>query len=248
MSGPPGVVILAAGRGRRLAPHTDERPKCLLELAPGRTLLGRQLEQLAARRVTRVVVVAGYRAGDVARALDAAPPGLAVELVENPRFDASGSAASLLAASARVQGAALLISHGDLVYADALLDGVLAAPGLATAVDLGFATGLGDEVLCRLAGARVVGIAPLQRVPPPRGRFVGLTRLDGASAAALFTRCAEQVAADPGVDYELGPLHALVSEAQRVCAAVGFRGLRWVNVNRAADLDVARAGFGGAHV
>ena len=36
-------IIVAAGMGRRLAPHTDDRPKCLVEVN-GRSILERQLD------------------------------------------------------------------------------------------------------------------------------------------------------------------------------------------------------------
>ena len=37
------AIIVAAGMGRRLAPYTDDRPKCLVEVN-GRAILDRQLD------------------------------------------------------------------------------------------------------------------------------------------------------------------------------------------------------------
>mgnify|MGYP003976812269 FL=1 len=48
------AIILAAGQGTRLAPHTDDRPKCLVELS-GQTLLSRQLSVLTALGVEDIV-------------------------------------------------------------------------------------------------------------------------------------------------------------------------------------------------
>ena len=45
------VILLAAGEGTRLRPHTDDRPKCLVELA-GRPLLHHNLQVLASVGLT----------------------------------------------------------------------------------------------------------------------------------------------------------------------------------------------------
>ncbi len=59
------VVILAGGRGSRMRPFTDERPKILLPVA-GRPFAHHQLELLAREGVRDVVLSIGYR-GDLVR-------------------------------------------------------------------------------------------------------------------------------------------------------------------------------------
>ena len=39
------VIILAAGEGKRLRPYTDDKPKCMVELA-GNSLLSYQLSTI----------------------------------------------------------------------------------------------------------------------------------------------------------------------------------------------------------
>ena len=56
------TIILSAGQGTRLLPLTADRPKCLLEVAEGVSILGWQLTQLAKAGVDEVVVVTGYGA------------------------------------------------------------------------------------------------------------------------------------------------------------------------------------------
>jgi NDP-sugar pyrophosphorylase family protein len=57
------AVILAGGRGSRLRPHTDTRPKALVEIpGTGRPILGHQLDWLSAEGVTDVVVSCGHLA------------------------------------------------------------------------------------------------------------------------------------------------------------------------------------------
>lgn len=55
------AIILAAGRGTRLTPYTEDRPKCLTELG-GMSLIGRQVATLRSGGVDDIVIAAGYKA------------------------------------------------------------------------------------------------------------------------------------------------------------------------------------------
>ena len=58
------AVILAAGCSRRLRPHTDFMPKCLLTVA-GDPILQRAIQSLLSAqgaKLTELVMVTGYRA------------------------------------------------------------------------------------------------------------------------------------------------------------------------------------------
>ncbi len=59
------AVILAAGLGTRLRPYTEERPKCMLELEPGKTVLDLILSQLEGEGVKEVYIVTNPRYKEV---------------------------------------------------------------------------------------------------------------------------------------------------------------------------------------
>lgn len=77
------VILLAAGRGQRLAPLTDDVHKSLLPIA-GRPVLGYVVEQVLATGCRDVVCVTGYKAEDVQGFLKSY--GDRVRLVHNERF------------------------------------------------------------------------------------------------------------------------------------------------------------------
>jgi len=54
------AIILAAGKSSRLYPITLEKPKCLLELESGKTIIEYQIDTLKKCGVEEVIVVVGY--------------------------------------------------------------------------------------------------------------------------------------------------------------------------------------------
>ena len=54
------AIIIAAGKGNRLMPLTDGKPKCLLGVG-NKTILEKQLEALRGCGITDIVVVRGYK-------------------------------------------------------------------------------------------------------------------------------------------------------------------------------------------
>ncbi|MGH2772043.1 MAG: nucleotidyltransferase family protein [Actinomycetota bacterium] len=55
------AVILAGGKATRMRPHTDERPKAMVEIA-GKPIVERQIAWLVVNRIEHVVISCGYRA------------------------------------------------------------------------------------------------------------------------------------------------------------------------------------------
>jgi len=91
------AIILAAGRGNRLAElNPDGRPKSLLEFN-GRSLLSRQLEILFQLGVHRATLVVGYEADQIIEHVGSLAVRPEVSFVYNPAYT-DGSVLSLLAA------------------------------------------------------------------------------------------------------------------------------------------------------
>jgi choline kinase len=226
--------------------HTDERPKCLATLADGETLLGRQLSQLAARGVERVVLVGGYRL-DALEAFLSGGDHDGVELRCNAEWACTGSVTSLLRAEDELlatDAGPLLITHGDIVYEPALLDALLSAQRTATVLDTTWRAETGDEVIGRYSHEGLLGLA--KRAPAEQGlhgEFVGLSVFAPDTARAFAARCE---AAAPTDDYELPVLDAFVSEGHGSVAVVPVADLAWRNVNDEQDLLAARRQVAGS--
>lgn len=55
------AIILAAGKSSRLYPLTLEKPKCLLELEPGKTIIEHQIKIINQCGINKIIVVVGYQ-------------------------------------------------------------------------------------------------------------------------------------------------------------------------------------------
>ena len=74
------AIILAAGAGTRLSPLTSNCPKCLVP-AGSRVLLDYQIGALRRVGVEDIVLVIGYKAGQIRRHC-----GAAARYIENPEY------------------------------------------------------------------------------------------------------------------------------------------------------------------
>ena len=120
------AILLAASRGGKLGPLTEQRPKCMIDVR-GEPLLQRLIRTLIRSGLGDVTVVRGYRK----EAIDIA----GIEAVDNDRYDETGEAASLACAHNRLYGPCL-ISYGDILFRRHVLDGLLAQEGdIVTVVD-----------------------------------------------------------------------------------------------------------------
>ncbi len=115
------AIILAAGRGSRLAEHNPEgRPKCLMEIG-GRSLLERHLDLLNRLRVRYVDLVVGYEADQIVEHVGQLISRPEVAFHFNPRFQ-QGSVISLLAAKdTLLLGSETLLMDADVLYHPGIL-------------------------------------------------------------------------------------------------------------------------------
>lgn len=179
----PGVVVLAAGFGRRLGGGV---PKALVRLVDGRTILRQQVDALrSVLGAPAVHVVVGHKAALV---LEANPD---VLFVYNPDFEWTNTAKSLLRALELCPPGDVLWLNGDVVFDPAVLPRLLevAASGRScVAVDR---SAVGAEEV-KYALAPDGSIARLSKeVTEPAGEAVGINLVVAADRPALVARLRE---------------------------------------------------------
>jgi L-glutamine-phosphate cytidylyltransferase len=241
------AIILAAGQGKRLRPLTDQRPKCLVELA-GKSLLDHQLEVLRAAGVLDIHVVAGYRADQLDRS----------DLTRhiNERYAETNMVSTLFAAESVMTGESdLIICYGDIVYESQVLAALQAidAP-IGLVVDREWRRYWAARMDDPLADAETLKITDANRLvelgkkpesySDIQGQYIGLIKIRADHLARLpdVWRAMNRNATYDGKDYDnmymTSFIQHLIDSGWEARAAFIDNG--WAEVDCEVDLAVAR--------
>jgi len=110
---PAGAIIIAGGKGERLRPLTNDRPKCLVEVA-GWPILEWQLSSLERAGVERVAIVGHYLFETIEAFVDGRVGNLRVDLVREERPLGRGGAIKLGYRELGAGGSVLAL-NGDIL-------------------------------------------------------------------------------------------------------------------------------------
>ncbi|MFC7138820.1 sugar phosphate nucleotidyltransferase [Halosimplex aquaticum] len=228
------AVIPAAGRGTRLRPLTDDRPKALVDVA-GRPLLAHGLDRLADLDVSEFVLVVGYRKEAIIDHFGDEFAGVPITYVH--QREAKGLADAVLRAETEVDDD-FLVFNGDNV-----MTGDLSAVVERQQIEEVDATLAVDEVSRDEAAetgvfvtdddGRLDAVVEKPDDPPSTKVLTGLFGFD----PEIFHACHLVQPSDRG-EYELTAAIDLFLRAGRRVETVAFDGQR-VNVNTPADRDRA---------
>jgi choline kinase len=191
-SGVRRCILIAAGRGKRLGPHTEDIPKCMVEVA-GRPILGWVWRALAAVGVEELVVIRGYR-GDVLERFvrDLVPRAV---FVDNHEWETNNVLLSLGCARAYLDQPTYL-TYSDIVFTPAVARAAAASPAeIGLVIDRDFRATYEGRTEHPLEEGEVADLGPdgavarvgKRALPPGEaiGEFIGLSRLGGRGAAVV---------------------------------------------------------------
>ncbi len=224
------AVILAAGIGSRLAPLTDTIPKCLVKVA-GTSILHHQISSLCAAGISRIVIVAGYRAGQVKAAASAG-----CIVVENSEYSKTNNMYSLALAEPHVAGELILL-NGDVVFARDILSDLLASRHSNCIVtDVGRYIEESMKVAIRADGS-VCQIAKTVTREDAFGTSIDLYRFSEETAEMLFRHVHGYLQMNDRIKWTEAAINDLVKRT--AVYPVDVAGRSWVEVDNLCDLEEA---------
>lgn len=122
------IIILAAGRGERLMPLTQNTPKPLIDIGNGRTLLEAQMLSIQQSGVIEeVILVIGYLADQIEAKMRAYHErGFKISTIYNPFWKVSNNLLSLWLAREVISQNNVMITNGDNIFSPAVFEGLYA--------------------------------------------------------------------------------------------------------------------------
>jgi choline kinase len=234
------AIILGAGQGKRLLPLTADIPKALLDIG-GMPLVQRQIQALASAGVREAVVVTGYGAQKMQKALEAVGEehGLAVRTVYNPFYLVADNLVSCWMAREEMTGDFIQV-NGDNVFRGDLVEAILSHAGPTATVAISRKSRYdADDMKIMLDGARLTEIGKTLPLESVDAEAIGFYVFRG-DAVKRYRSVLDEIMHDPQglkqwFPYAVGQLAKLIDVG--VCDVSHHQ---WCEVDYPVDLQTAR--------
>jgi len=241
------AIILAAGQGNRLAPLTNDRPKCMVEYS-GAPMIDHILDALSPLPLSKIVVVGGYKFETLKSHLAKRP----VCVRENPRFAKGNMVATLFSVEDEMDDD-LLISYSDIVYGSEVPRALAASEGpVSIVVDRKWESLWRLRMEDPLKDAETMKLSPdghiveLGKKPKSmaeiQGQYIGMIRFSKDAVAGIrkLYHSLDKSAIYDGKDYENMYMTSFLQLIiDRLCPAKAvFIDGGWIEVDRPSDISV----------
>jgi choline kinase len=184
------AVILAAGRGRRLRPLSDNYPKPLTTIGD-KTLIEYSIIALGNAGIKSVLVVIGYLGEKIREHLGDDYAGVSIEYVSNNDYLKTNSMCSFYKSKTFADDDLILLEC-DLLYDYSMIEKIISCPHQ-DAIVISEIMGTGDEVLVSAnQESGVLAIGKTIQKDQIVGEYIGVTRFSRAYLAKFFDFVAEK--------------------------------------------------------
>ena len=227
-----------------MRPLTDATHKTLLEIG-GRTVIQWIIDALLENDVRDLVVVTGYRAGDLRTCLDSTYPACAITYIHNERYAETNNIYSMaLALDGISLDSDVLLVECDLIFEPAVIRRLLRSPHANVALVDRYRAGM-DGTVVDIAGDLITDVITPKRQGPGfqlEGKFktLNIYRFSQEFCAGTFKKLLDYYAAISHNDYYEMVLGIIIYLQQEAVHAEVLQGERWTEIDDPNDIDVAR--------
>ena len=233
------ALILAAGLGTRLAPITDDFPKCMTEVAQGKTIIEKQIDNLHSVGITDITVISGYKAELLKSYLESKFKGL--NIVESVDYRTTNNMYSAFLGAPYVGGHDFLMMNADVFYDASVLEALLSNEAKdAIVTDIG--RYIEESMKVVEENGKLVRIAKTITPEEALGSSIDVYKFSAEGGKLFFNKCDEYINQRKELKmWSEVALNDILLEANfKACPLVG----RWFEIDNHEDLAAARELFG----
>jgi L-glutamine-phosphate cytidylyltransferase len=127
-SNTPEVVMMLAGRSRRMGEITKDKPKSLLEFL-NKPLLGHFMDRLIAAGLKNITIIVGYRGDQIKQFLNSEyEADINLTVIQNDKYLETNNLYSLSLAGSKVAGQPFLLCNGDIMVNQKIIEAIVLNP------------------------------------------------------------------------------------------------------------------------
>lgn len=246
------LIILAAGRGSRLAPITDKIPKCMVKLKEKPLILW-QIETAQKVGIKDIIVIKGYKGEELEFLKE-----YGVKLIDNPMYETTNMVETLFMAR-EYFSSEFIVSYGDIVYEEEVLKKIVESKNyISIVVDHGWEQYwkmrnediFSDAESLVLDGDRIINIGQkVNEIKYIQGQYIGLLKFKDLGVKALkdiydkekkaFLKNENYICKYRKLNeiYMTDVIQGLVNEGNEVKECSIFR--KWVEIDNISDLELS---------
>lgn len=231
------AIILAAGKGTRLLPLTEECPKTLLELK-GKAILHHILDKIVENKVDKIIIVIGHYGEKIKLAVGNNYKGIPITYIENLLYKKTNSAYSLWLTKDLASNDFVVI-NSDTLFSKDILKYLIDSPyEITLAIDDTLRGELSDDAMKVTIINGLIKDAS-KKIPSAKthGDAIGLYRFKGEGVKHLYASLRRLV--------ENNILDQLFTKAVKDLIPhvnvypISTRGLPWIEIDDMKDLKRA---------
>lgn len=231
------AVVLAAGRGTRLLPITENMPKTLIKVQ-GTTLLEHILDRVVDAGLKEIVIVIGHCGNSIKNAIGEVYRGTPVTYIENPIYDQTNSTYSLWLAKEAV-GDDFVVINADTVFNKNIIKYLVNSDyNIALAIDYSLTGELPEDNMKVTIVDGLIKDAS-KKIPPEltHGDAIGMYRFKGEGVEVLY-KALDKLVEDNILD-QLFTYAVKGIMADYDVHPVSTNGLAWIEIDDHKDLKDA---------
>ena len=228
-------IILAAGKARRLYPHSKDLPKCLFEVG-GTTILDRQLDALNECGIMEIIIVTGHHEDKIRNRFKGR-----AKFIYNRYFAPTTDIVSLWVARGEMDGE-FVYMHSDVLFDSAILKRLLDdRRDMAVVVEMKECDEEDEKV--KVEDGLVTYIAKEIPIEEADGEFIGLAKFS-AEGGGLFVGALEEVVGQGRLEEQCtAAIQHLIDKGYPVYTSLVNDGEKWMEIDFIEDLEKARRAF-----